>query len=157
MTYLTYPQLGRVGRLGNSMWELASTVGMARKLGMDPLFPPTWAYRPIFSVPDEMFGTEKGPISSDLATELDPSERPYLQHRSLWADNEDEVLGLFQPSSLAQRIINCATAVRMHIANGQPAGPAARQIGSDVMELIGELAKLSEDDKLMGWVRQPAA
>lgn len=58
---------------------------------------------------------------------------------------------------LAQRIINCATAVRMHIANGQPAGPAARQIGSDVMELVAELAKLGEDDKLMGWVRQPAA
>lgn len=109
MTYLTFPNLGRIGRTGNQMWQVASTVGMARKLGMDPLFPPTWAYRSVFSVPDEMFGTEKGPISSDLATELDPSERPYLQHRSLWADVEEEVLALFQPSEYARGLIDACT------------------------------------------------
>ena len=58
---------------------------------------------------------------------------------------------------LAARIINCANAVRMHVANGQPAGPAARQIASDATELIAEIARLAEDDRLAGWTRQPAA
>ena len=109
MTYLTFPGLGHCGRMGNQLWQIASTVGMARRLGMDPLFPPDWAYRSVFSVPDEMFGTAEGPTSSDLATELEPSARPYLQHRSLWVDVEDEVLSLFQPSAYALSVLDQQT------------------------------------------------
>lgn len=58
---------------------------------------------------------------------------------------------------LLARIANCAQAGRQQLANGQPAGPAARQIGSDVLELIGELAKLAEADRFAAWTRQPAA
>lgn len=105
MTYLTFPGLGRTGRLGNQMFQIAGTVGIARRHRMDPLFPPAWAYRSIFSVPDEMFDTADGPTSSDLATELEPSARPYLQHLSLWIDVEDEVLALFQPSPLAKSVL----------------------------------------------------
>lgn len=105
MTYLTFPGLGHVGRLGNQMWQIASTVGMARRLDMQPLFPPSWRYRDVFSIPDEMFGTESGPVSSDLAQEIDPSERPYLQHRFLWEHVEEEVLALFAPSEVAQRVM----------------------------------------------------
>jgi hypothetical protein len=58
---------------------------------------------------------------------------------------------------LFARIANCAAAGRQQLGNGQPAGPAARQIGSDVLELIGELAKLAEADRFAAWTRQPAA
>ncbi len=58
---------------------------------------------------------------------------------------------------LAQRIANCAGAVRLHLANGQPAGPAARQVVADAMELIAELAKLAEVGRFEGWTRRPAA
>lgn len=78
---------------------------MARHFGMDPLFPPDWPYRRVFSVPDEMFGTAPGTPSPELATDLSLSERPFLQDRKLWEDIEGEVLGLFQPSSWAQTII----------------------------------------------------
>lgn len=105
MTYLTFPRLGSVGRLANQLWQIASTIGMARQFGMDPLFPPDWAYRRVYSIPDEMFGTEQGIISSDLATDLEPSERPFLQDRALWEDVEDEVLRLFQPSAWAEKIL----------------------------------------------------
>lgn len=58
---------------------------------------------------------------------------------------------------LFARIARCAQAGRQQLANGQPAGPVARQIGSDVLELIGELAKLAEADRFAAWTRQPAA
>jgi hypothetical protein len=58
---------------------------------------------------------------------------------------------------LTQRIINCANAVRLHLAGGQPAGPAARQIGSDVMELLTELGRIGELEKMAAWARQVAA
>jgi hypothetical protein len=58
---------------------------------------------------------------------------------------------------LAARIANCAGAVRKHLSDGQPAAPAARQIAADVMELIAELAKLSEDSRFTSWTRQSAA
>jgi hypothetical protein len=58
---------------------------------------------------------------------------------------------------LAMQIANCANAVRKQLALGQPAGPAARQIGSDILELMAELGALREDGRFATWTRQPAA
>lgn len=98
MTFVTYPDLGRCGRLGNQLHQIASTIGLARKHGARPQFPPDWIYRPFLSLPDEMYGTEPGVCASDLATDLNPQERPYLQSVSLWWDVRDEVLACLQPS-----------------------------------------------------------
>ena len=105
VTYCVYPQLGHMGRLGNAMWEIASTIGLARKHGMDPLFPPDWAYRSVFSVPDEMFGNAEGVWSGSLATHLDDTAKNYLQDYSLWSDVRDEVLAYFEPSDFARRAV----------------------------------------------------
>jgi hypothetical protein len=36
---ITYKNIGHFGRLANQMFQFASTVGVARKLGLDPIFP----------------------------------------------------------------------------------------------------------------------
>lgn len=50
----TYRQLGRNGQLGNQLWQIASTLGAARRHGDVAGFP-DWRYRPYFCVPDELF------------------------------------------------------------------------------------------------------
>jgi hypothetical protein len=36
---ISFQQIGHMGRFGNQMFQFASTVGIARKLGLDPVFP----------------------------------------------------------------------------------------------------------------------
>ena len=49
MKYLTYPKFGvRMGRLGNSLFQLASLLGMSTKSGRE-LFLPEWNYKEFFN------------------------------------------------------------------------------------------------------------
>ena len=100
MACLTFPMLERAGRLGNQLWQIASTVGLARKYDLDPRFPATWSYRPYFSVPDELFASTENP--SWQAQQLPDVEHlkaagPYLQDLSFFADMADEIRLLFAP------------------------------------------------------------
>lgn len=65
---LTFKHLGRMGRLGNQLFQIAATMGIARRLSMDAVFPP-WAYADFFSGPIPQAAT----ISADLPTYLEPS------------------------------------------------------------------------------------
>ena len=58
---------------------------------------------------------------------------------------------------LFARIAACANAGRKQLELGQPAGPPARQIGADLMELMAELGKLAEDARFTGHARQRTA
>lgn len=101
---LAFPELERIGRLGNQLFEIAGTVGLARRHGMEPRFPSRWSYRPYFSVPDEYFADEPGlhPCSLPDVEHLDPRTRIYLQDPSLWADIADEVRAMFARSETAE-------------------------------------------------------
>lgn len=105
---LAYPELERAGRLGNQLWQIASTLGLARSRRMRPLFPSEWSYRDFFCCPDEWFGTvpPSATRSTVLATRLDPRCRPYLQDLSLWAAVQEEVRRAFDPSPLAFEVID---------------------------------------------------
>lgn len=108
---VTFPQLERLGRLGNQLWEIASTVGLARAHDAEPLFPASWTYRRWFSMPDSMFGDPSaGTPAPDLATHLDPRCRDYLQDLSLWWDVRDEVRALFAPSPAAELLVAACAA-----------------------------------------------
>jgi hypothetical protein len=110
MTYLTYPQLEHCGRLGNQLWEIAGTIGLSRTYGYEPLFPPSWSYRPFVSLPDEMFGPQdQGSPSTRLATHMGPNEQQYLQDWHLFADCADEIRRVFAPSPLAQSVLSGLT------------------------------------------------
>lgn len=103
-----YPTLGHAGRLGNQLWEIAGTVGIARTRRGRPLFPPEWPYRPFFSCPDEWFGTIPPSVAPSwvYATRLDQRCRAYLQDLSLWKAIQPEIRRCFQPSPLAQEVVD---------------------------------------------------
>lgn len=105
MPRLTFPRLGHVGRLGNQMWQIASTIGLARKHGYDPVFP-DWDYRPFFSVPDHMFGDITGARNVlDLLSDVDERYREYLQDLDYFQGCHMEIRNYFQPSEFAKKEI----------------------------------------------------
>lgn len=103
---LMYPLMSN-GRLANSLWQLAATVGLARRHKMQPAFPSNWVYRPFFSCPDEWFRDDlKGAVRAEtLAKGLSPKARPYLQDLRLWAHCVDEIRAAFRPSYGARTVI----------------------------------------------------
>lgn len=104
---ISYRNLGLHGRLGNALFELAATIGIALDRGEEPIFPENWLHRPYFSVPDQFFG----PIPPDAveATEfaghLDPRARPYLQDINLFWHHIDVIRQYLQPSEAAQSAV----------------------------------------------------
>jgi hypothetical protein len=114
---IAYPNLGRFGRLGNALFEFASTVGVARTLGERPIFPADWIYRPYFSIPNEMFainlvmagyisaGTATTPMDSELTHHMDPRCRPYLQDVNLFWHCIDEIREYLAPSNHAVQML----------------------------------------------------
>lgn len=106
---IRFSRLGRNGRLGNQLWEIASTAGIARTLGEEPRFPSSWDYRPFFNVPDEFFtGGLAGSTEAHetpLVEHMDPRCRDYLQDYNLWKDIRSEVWQWFQPSEQAKNLL----------------------------------------------------
>ncbi len=109
---LTYPALGWIGRLGNQMWQVASTVGLARSQGYEPAFPTDWPYRPWFSLPTEWYSDAPGTPATDLVAHLCPTAQPYLQDLSLWAPVADEVRAAFAPSEQARDVLDTCVEFR---------------------------------------------
>jgi hypothetical protein len=87
---ITYRRLGRNGQLGNQLWQIASTIGIARQKGEAPGFP-FWRYQSYFSVPDDFFGL-MDVQSHDLGLD-------YLQDLKYLQGIEDEVRRYFRPRS----------------------------------------------------------
>lgn len=110
---ITFPKLGKMGRLGNQLWQIASTAGIAATLGQ-PFGFYRWDYRPFFNVPDEFFPSNMQsrpwPVVDATTTEPVqhlpfPEARPYLQDYNLFRDIEPQVREWFRPSEFAlQRI-----------------------------------------------------
>lgn len=46
--FVSYPKWGRMGRLGNQMWQLASMHGIAERYGRSVFLPLPWAYQQAF-------------------------------------------------------------------------------------------------------------
>ena len=122
MNYLTFSQLERVGRLGNGLWQIASTIGLARRHGMEPRFPPSWSYRKFFSIPDEMFAEVRGTEAYRLPDldHMDERTRIYLQDLSFIADVTDEIDEYFQPSDEALERLGTLSshALILHVRRG---------------------------------------
>jgi Glycosyl transferase family 11 len=95
---VSYQKLGLQGALGNQLWEIAGTYGIARSLDALPAFPEDWFYRPFFSIPDDYF-VENFHECDDLGDD-------YLQDMSHWSDNPAAVLGMFEMSEVAEEMID---------------------------------------------------
>ncbi len=107
--FVTFP-LGELGRFGNQLFQIAATIGIARRNGCSFVFP-TWQYSRYFEYPvpqahpirhmqrrmPRTFGYEE--IVIDRATEL----WGYFQSERYFAHCEDEVRRYFTPHhALAQ-------------------------------------------------------
>lgn len=106
---VAYRELERSGRLGNQLWQIASTVGIARRHGAEPAFPEDWSYRPYFEVPDEWF---VGPADLEAAlpvqefSALPPAQRPYLQQWEYVAPVLEEVKAAFTATGEAEDMLS---------------------------------------------------
>lgn len=79
---LTYDKLGQNGRFGNQLFQIASTIGMARELKMDYGFP-VWEYQKYF--------VNQLPLRRPDSRSL----KGYLQDYKLFANCEEEIRKLF--------------------------------------------------------------
>lgn len=101
---ITFPILGNAGRLGNQLWQIASTLGIAHALEDDVSFPP-WAYQPFFSVPGELFTNLSGrpAYETPLAEHMHPAARTYLQDYNLFRGIDPQVREYLAPSPVARK------------------------------------------------------
>ncbi len=104
---ISYPLLSQTGRLGNQLWEIASTYGIAYELGDGPAFP-KWDYQPYFCVPQEWFDDPcaKGKFATEFVDYMDPRARAYLQDYSLFELVEKQVKTMFKPTPVAKEILD---------------------------------------------------
>lgn len=105
---ITYRNLGKVGRLGNALFELAATIGIGLDHGEDVRFPADWLHRPFFSVPDEMFGPipDDAKEATEFADHLDSRARSYLQDVNLFLPYLDLIRSYLQPSPRAIEVLS---------------------------------------------------
>lgn len=109
---LTYRNLGHSGRLGNQLFQIASTIGIAHHEDANVVFPSNWHYRPFFSLPDEMFSDDIPEVaveSTAFADHLDPRARSYLQDYSLFENHIEEICEYLRPSGHAAQRMNEVT------------------------------------------------
>lgn len=90
----TYKNIGKVGRLGNQLWQIASLIGQSSKTDNYAYIRPSWPYRKFFSIPDDYF------IKPKEKTLVVDGETEYFQDLNYWSDSFDEVHSFFQPSKL---------------------------------------------------------
>ena len=88
----SYRNLGKNGRLGNQLFQIAGTVGKAHTDGTRAYFP-TWNYAPYFSVPEHFFG--------DIPLDATDFGRDYLQDTSLFSSCVSDVHIYFRFSDMA--------------------------------------------------------
>lgn len=105
VSHVYCPQLGNSGRLGNQLWQIASTAGVAAAMDADPAFPP-WEYQSVFSVPEEFFGEPAGVEISTLISHLPDVAKPYLQDYGLWKDIASTIRDWFRPTIWASAIVD---------------------------------------------------
>jgi hypothetical protein len=98
---IVFRDLAYDGRLGNQLWRIASTLGIAASRNDDARLG-EWTYRPYFSVPDRYFEWTDGVDAATIAQHIAPRHRPWLQDAGLWLPIEDRVRAYFAPSDLAR-------------------------------------------------------
>jgi len=72
MKLLQLPNPGEGGRLGNQIFAIASTIGLALRHGYTPRFPANWKYRQHFNIPDEWFG--------EMSSAVTPIKEPFYEY-----------------------------------------------------------------------------
>lgn len=127
---VTYQQLGKFGRIGNQLFQIASTIGIARRNNMNHVFP-EWEYSkyfkrqlPIGHLATFNISKEKKfeYIGVSLSQENNYNLFGYYQSERYWNNCKDEVLSYFQFTDellrkQSQKMIT-VDAVAIHVRRG---------------------------------------
>lgn len=99
MKYFTFSNLGNAGRLGNQLFQVASTIGEATSKGGVPRFNPDWVYGRWFSLADSYYGAvPQGAEVTDL--------HGYMQELRFFEHIEDYIRAIFSPSYYASQQVH---------------------------------------------------
>jgi len=156
--YMTYPTLGRSGRLGNQLWQIGSTVGLARlqyheesPMHYDVIFP-RWKYFPYFSFSQNLFTDDSSLIadakhSRNFCHWLQPRQRGYMHDWKCLNLAKNDMSDWVRPSNLMKSLmkpyankIQGATAV--HVRRG------------DYQKVWGGINLLSKEYYLDAWPKK---
>jgi hypothetical protein len=95
----SYRTLGRNGRLGNQLFQIAGTIGKAHSEGdVSQAFFPKWQYAQYFSVPEQHFLTT-------IPIDIQDLGREYLQDLSLFEECGTYVRNALKASSSANELL----------------------------------------------------
>lgn len=109
--YLTFRQLGQHGFLGNQLFQIAATVGVARRNGLPFVFP-EWALSRYFQHPPAQSSALPGDLPEirertfafqQITIDRTASLLGYFQSEKYFGGCEDEVRRLFAPRTLRRR------------------------------------------------------
>jgi hypothetical protein len=144
MKLLQLPNPGNNGRLGNQLFGIASTIGLALRHGYTPRFPADWKYRDVFNIPAEWFGDiapeyrniKEQCYKHDFALEryiqtyqYFISLSGYLQSPKYWEGYEAEIRQYLTPKGCKP---GSRDAVGIHYRRGDYVGnPNYAQLGED--------------------------
>lgn len=110
---ITFKNLGRVGRLGNALFQFAATEGIAATRGDIARFNADWLHRPYFSVSDVHFlwppHLDEGIEAQTLVPHLDPRAAVYLQDYELFRPIWPLIADMLAPSEQAHAILDQQT------------------------------------------------
>lgn len=164
MKILQLPNIGNGGRLGNHLFTIASTIGLALRHGYTPRFPANWKYRNRFNIPDEWFGEivnvtplreagyeyQEWPLYGEVV-----SISGYLQSPKYWAGFEDKIREYLTPKGCKPAIID-RTAV--HYRRDDYVGnPNYYQLPMGYYLTDGEVMAFSDDNGFKCLHHYPAA
>jgi hypothetical protein len=123
--YYTFKKLEKVGRLGNQLWQIASTIGEAEERGEGlATFKPSWPYRSFFNIPERMF--TPAPNGEELC-DMSALEDEYLQKLKYFKGCKDQIWDWFQPSHQTDQAMadifeeltdDTSTYVSLHVRRG---------------------------------------
>lgn len=100
MTAYTFLRLGQIGRLGNQLWQVAATLDRALREQAPAAIPPAWPYRPMLSIPDEVYGV----IPGATEMELEP-DGPYYQTLDAISAIAPRLRGYYNLSEYAHQLL----------------------------------------------------
>jgi hypothetical protein len=114
---ITFSKLGQMGRLGNSMFQIAATIGQARKCKAEYLLP-KWGYSASFKGPFSQGEVVRGWKSypepyfhyQEMICLGDIDLQGYFQSVKYFAHCEDEIREIFSPSKDVETYVSSHTA-----------------------------------------------
>jgi hypothetical protein len=127
----TFSQLGRYGRMGNAMFQIATTIGYAKMYGEDFQFP-YWEYCKYYNLPLEKFGCnikvsnkyDEKRFSYDLIPHIQNCDLSgYFQSWKYFSHCEDYIREIFTPKKYENPAMfrsMCAVHVRRGDYNNLP-------------------------------------